>query len=140
MFLAHRVSNLFDDFFRDPFFSTPTWFNETQMMKTDVKDKNGNYLIEIELPGYDKEDIRAELKNGYLTISANRQEENEERDERGNYIRRERYTGSCRRSFYVGDHVRQEDIKAAFRNGVLHLMVPKDVTYIEDKNGYIDIE
>ncbi|PXV91579.1 heat shock protein Hsp20 [Lachnotalea glycerini] len=140
MLLANRVNNLFDEMFNDPFFSSPTWFDHSQMMKTDVQEKDGNYLIDMELPGYAKEDIQAELKDGYLTVTANHNETKDEKDEEGNYVRRERYSGSCKRSFYVGNQVKQEDIQAAFKDGILRLAVPKEITGIEEKTNYIAIE
>ncbi len=138
MFLANRVNNLFDEMFKESFLESPAWFNQSQMMKTDVQEKDGNYLIDMELPGFTKEDLHAELRDGYLTITASRNENKEEKD--GNYIRRERFTGSSRRSFYVGDKVKEEDIKASFKDGILRLSVPKSYTGIEDKRGYIAIE
>ena len=140
MLLANRVNNLFDEMFRDPFFANPIWFDNTQMMKTDVQEKDGNYMIDMELPGYAKEDIHAELKDGQLTITANHDENNEKKDENGNYIRRERFVGTCKRSFYVGEAVKQEDIKAAFKDGVLRLIIPK-VEQVEQKEQHlIEIE
>lgn len=125
MLLARR-NNLFDEMFRDPFFTHPFEETSAQIMKTDVHEKDGNYTIEMDLPGYAKEDISADLKDGYLCISAVRDESKEEKDDRGNCIRRERYTGSCNRSFYVGNSVTKENIKASFKDGVLSLVVPKE--------------
>ena len=134
--------NLFDDFMTNPwrmdFFSTPT--SGKQLMSTDVKEQDGTYELDIELPGYKKEDVHAELNNGYLTISASKNENTDEKDEKGNYIRRERYSGSCSRSFYVGEQVKQEEIRAKFEDGILKLVVPKeDKKKIEEKK-YISIE
>ena len=134
--------NLFDDFMTNPwrmdFFSTPT--SGKQLMSTDVKEQDGTYELDIELPGYKKEDVHAELNNGYLTISASKNENKDEKDEKGNYIRRERYSGSCSRSFYVGEQVKQEEIRAKFEDGILKLIVPKeDKKKIEEKK-YISIE
>ena len=140
MLLANRNYNLFDDMFRDPFFSRPFENATSQIMKTDIHEKDGNYMIEMELPGYAKEDIKADLKDGYLTISAVRNETKEEKDAKGNCVRKERYTGSCNRSFYVGDIVTQEDIKAAFKDGVLALQVPKDVPKAVEQPKLITIE
>ncbi len=120
---------LFDDFFdgirpaRELMkMQTPA----TGIMKTDVKETEGGYELEIDLPGYTKEDIKGEIKDGYLTISATTSKENNEKDEKsGRYIRRERYYGSCSRSFYVGEDVTQEDIKAKFENGILKVCIPK---------------
>lgn len=141
MLLANRTfNNLFDDMFKDPFFNRPFENSSSQIMKTDIHEKDGNYLIEMELPGYAKEDIKADLKDGYLTISAVKDETKEEKDEKGNCIRKERYTGSCNRSFYVGDQVTQEDIKAAFKDGALHLQVPREVQKVEEQPKLITIE
>lgn len=140
MLLANRVNNLFDEMFKDPFFTSPSWFEQSNMMKTDVQEKDGNYLIDMELPGYAKEDVQAELKDGYLTITANHKENKDEKDAKGNYIRRERFSGSCKRSFYVGNGVKQEDIKAAFKDGILQISVPKESVGIEEKKSYIAIE
>lgn len=140
MLLANRNSNFFDDMFRDPFFTRPFENASTQIMKTDIHEKDGNYIIEMELPGYAKEDIRADLKEGYLTVTATKNETKEEKDAKGNCVRKERYTGSCNRSFYVGDQVTQEDIKAAFKDGILALQVPKDVPKAVEQPKLITIE
>lgn len=140
MLLANRNYNLFDEMYRDPFFSRPFENASSQIMKTDIHEKDGNYVIEMELPGYSKEDIRADLKDGYMTITASKSEAKEEKDAKGHCIRKERYTGGCNRSFYVGDQVTQEDIKAAFKDGVLSLIVPKDVPKAIEEPKYIAIE
>lgn len=140
MLLANRNYNLFDDLFRDPFFSRPFENASSQIMKTDIHEKDGSYVIDMELPGYGKEDIKADLKDGYMTVTAVRNETKEEKDAKGNCIRKERYTGSCNRSFYVGDRVTQEDIKAAFKDGVLALQVPKDVPKAVEQPKLITIE
>lgn len=140
MLLANRHYNLFDDMFNDPFFSRPFENASSQIMKTDIHEKDGNYLIEMELPGYAKEDIKADLKDGYLTISAVKNETKEEKDAKGNCVRKERYTGSCNRSFYVGEQVTQDDIKAAFADGILRLQVPKDMPKIAEQPKLITIE
>ena len=115
--------NLFDDFFDYPFVKNEAESNG--LMKTDVKDTEHGYEITMNLPGVKKEDVKAALKDGYLTISATSDSKKEEKNDKGQYIRRERYTGSCSRSFYVGDAVTEEDIKAKFENGILSLSVPK---------------
>ena len=94
------------------------------MMQTDVKETDKGFTLDISLPGFKKEDIRAELKDGYLTINAEQVKENDEKEE-GKFIRKERYTGHCSRSFYVGEEVTENDIKAKFENGVLSLDIPK---------------
>ena len=96
---------------------------KSKYMATDIKEKDGNYLLEIELPGYLHEDIQAELKDGTLTIIANRPEHLENDVNKSNYLRRERLVGGCKRSFYVGDKVRQEDITAAFKDGILSIII-----------------
>lgn len=140
MLLANRNYNLFDEMFKDPFFTRSFENSSTQIMKTDIHDKDGNYIIEMELPGYAKEEIKADLKDGYLTITASKNETKEEKDAKGNCIRKERYTGTCNRSFYVGEQVTQDDIHAAFKDGVLSLQVPKDMPKIEDAPKLITIE
>lgn len=119
--------NLFDDFFG---FERPTVgyhrVNTSDVMKTDVQEFDTGYELDISLPGYKKENIQAELKNGYLNINAQTSQNSEEKDENtGKYIRRERYYGSCSRSFYVGEDIKQEDVKAKFEDGVLKLIIPK---------------
>ena len=129
--------NMFDDFFKDPFF---TRNNSVKVMKTDIQEKDDKYILDMDLPGYDKEDIKAQLKDGYLTISAQKNTSNDEKDEDGNYIRRERYCGKCSRSFYVGDSIKEEDIKANFNNGILELTFPKEVPQKEEEIKYITID
>ena len=108
--------------------------------KTDVTEKDGNYLLDMELPGYGKEDIKIELKDGYLNVSASKNTSNEEKDDKGNVIRQERYTGSCSRSFYVGDGVKETDIKAKFENGELKIVVPVDAPKEVEEKKFIAIE
>ncbi|MCI5934530.1 MAG: Hsp20/alpha crystallin family protein [Lachnospiraceae bacterium] len=128
--------NLIDDFFG---FDYPVRgyqrTDTSSLMKTDVKEHDQGYELEISLPGYKKEDIRAELKDGYLVINATTSQNKDETDEKtGKYIRRERYSGSCSRSFYVGDYLTQEDVKARYENGVLTIAIPKkDAKKIEEK-------
>lgn len=111
------------------------------MMKTDVRETDGSYEVDIDLPGFKKDEISAELKNGYLTISAAKELDKDEQDKKtGNYIRRERYAGSMSRSFYVGEDVAQEDIHAKFENGILQLTIPKKDAKAVEQNNYIAIE
>ena len=135
--------NLFDDFMDGFAFPTANWNyakNTANVMKTDIKENDKGYELDVDLPGYKKEDIKAELKDGYLTISASNDNTKEEKDEDGKYIRKERYTGSVSRSFYVGKYVTEEDIHAKFENGILKLSVPKvDAPKVEE-NKYISIE
>lgn len=121
--------NVFDDLFYDPFMKS----SSHDMMKTDIVEQGDRYLFNIALPGYKKEDIQMELKDGYLLIYANQDESREEKDDNGHIIRQERYRGSCSRHFYVG-HVQKEDIKPSFANGELKISLPKtDMEQIEQK-------
>lgn len=129
--------NMFDDMFRDSFFTNSS---TTKVMRTDIQEKDNNYVIEMDLPGYDKEDVKAQLKDGYLTISAEKNTSKDEKDEKGNYIRRERYSGKCSRSFYVGENVKEEDIKASFKNGILELTFPKEIEKKQEDIKYITID
>lgn len=132
--------DLFDDFFNDSFFTVPVQKSENYLMRTDIKDDGTSYQMDIELPGYKKEDIKAELKDGYLSISASHENSTEEKDKKGKVLRQERYSGSCRRSFYVGENLRQEDIHASFENGVLKLSFPKEAPKaVEEAPKYIQI-
>ena len=145
--------NLFDDLF-DGFFDFPAYDNRAMekaqrklygrhamhMMKTDVQEHDDHYEVDIDLPGFQKEDIRAELNDGYLTVTATRNDKKEDTDTKGNYLRRERFTGTCKRSFYVGENITQEDIQAGFNNGILQLSIPKEKPKaIEEKPKYIAI-
>ena len=112
----------------------------TGVMKTDVKEADGVYEVDMELPGYKKEDVSARLDKGYLTITAVKNEENNENGGNGKYIRRERYCGQCSRTFYVGENVRQEDIHAKFEDGILKLTVPKTQPAKIEEQKYISIE
>lgn len=132
--------NLLDDFFDFPFENSYR-SGRSQLMRTDIKDTDQGYEVTMNLPGVKKEDVKAELKDGYLTISASSNNSRDEKDDNGRYIRRERYSGSCSRSFYVGDQVTEADIKAKFENGTLTMMIPKKEVQpaVEDKK-YIAIE
>lgn len=137
--------DLFNDFFDSFTMPTPrnyTFTAPTQaLMKTDVVETENGYQIDIELPGYKKEDVKAELKDGYMTISASKNVNNDEKDKNGKYIRRERFSGNTSRTFYVGDTVTEEDIKARFEDGILKIEVPKKqpVPKVEEKK-FITIE
>lgn len=129
--------SFFDDFFEDSFFK-PT--NYQKMMKTDIQEQGNDYIIDMDLPGFKKEDIKISLNNGYLTVSAYKNESNEEKNEEKNYIHRERYTGKCSRSFYVGNSIKEEDIKASYNDGILKLKVPKLELKQSDNQKYISID
>ena len=109
-------------------------------MRTDVKEVDGNYELAIDLPGYAKENVTAHLKDGYLTVSAKEEKNNDEKDENGKYLRRERYTGSVSRSFYVGENLTEEDIRARFENGILKITLPKEAPKKVEEKKYIAIE
>ncbi|MGL5541434.1 MAG: Hsp20/alpha crystallin family protein [Erysipelotrichaceae bacterium] len=120
----------FDSLFDDPFFRRPRHF---EVMKTDIKESDAGYQLDIDLPGYRKEDIHVDVENGYLTISAERQSSNETR-EGETLIRQERYYGKCQRSYYVGEKVKREDIKAKLQEGILTITLPKvEAKAIEEK-------
>ena len=112
------------------------------LMKTDIKETEGGYELEMDLPGFTKDEVKASLENGYLTISAAKGLDKDEKDkESGRYIRKERYAGSCERSFYVGEAVKQEDVKGEFKHGILKLFVPKKAPEkAVEQNKYIAIE
>jgi HSP20 family molecular chaperone IbpA len=137
--------NLFDDFFDDfarPARSAARYSSPTaSVMKTDIREHENGFELDIDLPGYKKEDVKAQLKDGYLTISAESKQDNDEKDEKGKFIRRERYYGTCSRSFYVGEALTEEDIKAKFEDGILKISVPKKEAKPEvEENKYIAIE
>ncbi len=121
MLMPRKNYSLFDDLFRDDFFDKkmPT------LMKTDIKEMKDKYQLEVDLPGYKKENINLELEDGYLKISAKVENKKDESDEEANYIHKERYYGECTRSFYVGEDIKEEEISAEFNNGILKIDVPK---------------
>ena len=110
------------------------------VMKTDVRETDLGYEVDIDLPGFKKDEINAQLDNGYLTISASKGLDKEEKNKEGKYIRKERYAGAMSRSFYVGDEVTQDDIKARYEDGILRLSVPKKEKKAVENNKYIAIE
>ena len=116
----HNDFDLIEDMFRDPFFTN----EESKIMKTDIQEKKDKSIIDIDLPGYEKEDIKMSIEDVYLTVNASTNTEKEDKEE-GKFVRKERYMGSCSRSFYVGDAVENEDIKASFKNGTLKIEIPK---------------
>ena len=118
--------NLFDDFMEDAFKSPIFGKREKNLMKTDIRENDNGYELDMDLPGFKKDEITVNLRDGYVTISAVRGMERNEKDEKtGKIVRQERYSGSCQRSFYVGEGVKQEDMKARFEDGILHLEFPK---------------
>ena len=142
--------NLFEDFFDFPDFEKMEQqmnkklygHHAKNLMKTDIKEKEDTYELQIDLPGFQKDEIKVQLEDGYLVISAARGlDQDEQEKETGKYIRRERYAGACQRSFYVGTGIKPEDLKAEFKHGILSVNVPKEKPVIEQKNDhYITIE
>ena len=150
--------NLFDDFMNDDLFDM-NWMmskkspfydidktlygkHAARIMKTDVKDSGDSYEVDIDLPGFKKDEITAELKDGYMTISAAKGlDQDEQEKDTGRYLRRERYAGACQRTFYVGEDVTEEDIKAEFKHGILKLFIPKkEAKPAEPEKKFISIE
>ena len=129
------MNDVFDDLFYDSFKN----YSNVNAMLTDICEQNDQYLLNMELPGFKKEDIQMELKDGYLLVSATRNANTEEKDDQGHVIRRERYSGSCSRSFYVGD-IKQEDVKASFDNGELKITIPKNTVKQVEEKKYISID
>ena len=127
------LPSIFDDVLDSVFEKT-----NNDIMKTDVKVVGDNYLLDISIPGYEKENIKLELENGYLTVTAEQNSESDSEDKKEKYIRRERYYGKCSRTFYVGDGLTEEEIKASYKNGVLEITLPK-VSKINNKK-VIEIE
>lgn len=139
--------NLFDDFMDDAFERNffggrnPLYGKHSKnLMKTDVKETETDYELDIDLPGFKKDEISAHLKDGYLTVSAAKGVDKDEKDNEGRYIRRERYSGSMTRSFYVGSTVTEEDIKAKYEDGILSLSIPKKDPKAVEAKKYIAIE
>ncbi len=135
--------NLFDDWFGFPDFREFRDLDRGEkklygrhadrLMKTDVREHEGGYEIDIDLPGFKKEDIALDLNDGYLTVSAAKTIDNDENDKKGKLIRQERYSGSMQRSFYIGNNITEDDIKASFQHGVLSLSVPKKEAVVPEK-------
>ena len=124
--------DLFDDFFGDPFemmvpqSRNPLYGKHAKnLMKTDVRETENSFEVDMDLPGFKKDEVNLELKDGYLTVSADKALDKDEKDNEGRYIRQERWSGSCSRSFYVGDAVKSEDVHAKFENGILQIALPK---------------
>ena len=125
--------NLFDDFFSDPFGMMvpqgrdPLYGKHAKnLMKTDVRETESTYELDVDLPGFTKDEVNVELKNGYLTIQAAKGLDKDQSDKKGKYIRQERYAGACSLTFYVGEGVEPEDVTAKFENGILQLSIRAD--------------
>lgn len=143
-------TDLFDTFFNDSWFDDRDFRNTEKklyghhaknLMQTDIKEKDDSYELEMDLPGFKKDEIQMELNDGVLTISAAKGLDKDEEDKKGNYIRKERYAGSMSRSFYVGKHVTVEDVHPKYESGILSFSVPKaEAKPVEEKKHYISIE
>ena len=143
--------NLFDDDWMDfPFerFDRDFWGkknplygkNVSRLMKTDVRETEKTYELDIDLPGFKKDEIQIELKDGYLTVSAEKGLDKDEEDKKGKYIRKERYAGALSRTFYLGEEIREEEIKAKFENGILSVSIPKEEEKKVEGPKHISIE
>ena len=139
--------NLFDDFFDDSLDMLPMWSGRNplygkhakNLMKTDVRETENSYELDIDLPGFKKDEISVDLKDGYLTISAAKGLDKDQKDKKGKYIRQERYAGACSRSFYVGD-VEPEEVSAKYEDGILKLSLPKQAKKELPQHSTIAIE
>jgi len=130
--------NLFDDFMRFPVRQEPDF--SKLLMRTDIQEEGENYKLCVDLPGFDKEQVKLHLKDGYLTIEAAKESKSEDKEENGKYLRRERFSGTCSRTFFVGKDKKEEDIHARFENGVLSVTFPKEVKKEVAEKKYIAIE
>ena len=141
IFRNDLFDDIFDDFMRPSKAVRSNFMTQSTVMKTDIKELDNAYQLDVELPGVKKENVTVELKDGALEIKVVSEVNNDEKDNNGKYLRRERFYGSCSRSFYVGEDVKQEDIKAKFDNGVLIIDIPKVEKKSEiEENKYIQIE
>ena len=146
------TEDFFDDFMRDfPFYDDRDMKRMEKklygrhgknVMKTDIQETDKNYILEMDLPGFSKDEVKVSLENGYLTISAAKGLNKDEKEKKnGRYIRRERYAGACQRSFYVGENISQDDISAEFKHGILKLTIPKkEAKPAVEQKKYISIE
>ena len=140
--------NMFDDLFEEPFrmmsaFETRDALygkHAKNLMKTDIRETEDSYELDVDLPGFKKDEVSIDLKDGYLTISAAKGLDKDEEDKKGKYIRQERYAGACSRSFYVGKGVEPEEIGAKFENGILEISVPKETKKPEVKSTSVSIQ
>lgn len=139
--------NLFDDFFSDPFGMMnvhghdPLYGKHAKnLMKTDVRETENSYELDVDLPGFKKDEVNVDLKDGYLTISAAKGVDKDQQDKAGKYIRQERYAGACSRSFYVGWDVEPDEISAKFESGILQISVPKETRKPEVKSTSVSIQ
>lgn len=136
-YVPTRRNDVFEDMF-DSMFRAPVFGNEA-LMKTDVREKDGKYILDIEVPGYKKEDVKISLYNGTLTVTAEKNQTSEEKDAGGRVIRQERFSGNCSRSFYVGEGIRDTDITASFNDGILKIELPTAQKKEEEEKKFISI-
>ena len=140
--------NLFDEFFDDDFPMIPMRSirnplygkNAKNLMKTDVRETDKTYELDVDLPGFKKDEVQLDLKDGYLTISAAKGLDKDQEDKKGKYIRQERYAGACSRSFFVGEEIEPRDVSAKFEDGILRVSLPKRVKKELPRNSTIAIE
>ena len=140
--------NLFDEFFDDDFPMIPMRSirnplygkNAKNLMKTDVRETDNTYELDVDLPGFKKDEVQLDLKDGYLTISAAKGLDKDQEDKKGKYIRQERYAGACSRSFFVGVEIEPRDVSAKFEDGILRVSLPKRVKKELPRNSTIAIE
>ena len=140
--------NLFDEFFDDDFPMIPMRSirnplygkNAKNLMKTDVRETDNTYELDVDLPGFKKDEVQLDLKDGYLTISAAKGFDKDQEDKKGKYIRQERYAGACSRNFFVGEGIEPRDVSAKFEDGILRVSLPKQVKKELPKNSTIAIE
>ena len=140
--------NLFDEFSDDDFPMIPMRSirnplygkNAKNLMKTDVRETDNTYELDIDLPGFKKDEVQLDLKDGYLTISAAKGLDKDQEDKKGKYIRQERYAGACSRSFFVGEGIEPQDVSAKFEDGILRVSLPKQVKKELPRNSTIAIE
>ena len=144
MYLPKRENNMynfFNEMFRSPFMAGGNdTMTTSKLMKTDIKENESGYALSMELPGFAKENIQAELKDGYLTITASKEEKKESEIENEKFIRRECFQGTCKRSFYVGEYLHEDDISAEFKDGILSLSFPKEPAPVEEQPKLITIQ
>lgn len=125
-----------DDFFDDMFGG----MSSNNLMRTDVREKDGKYYLDVDLPGFKKEDITISLYNGNLTIRAEHNQSDEEKDEKGNVLRQERYSGTCSRTFFVGEAIQESDVHASFQDGILTVDFPSEKKKEEEQKRFISIQ
>ena len=135
------ANDLMDGFFDAPERNYKKSYYNSGLMKTDIKENKDGFEVIMDLPGFKKEDVKIQLKNGYLNFQATREEKKDEKDDKGKYVRRKRYTGTCNRSFYVGSSIKHEDIHAKYENGILHVTFPKEETKKEaEEKKFVSID